>query len=248
MRSIFLCVIVMLLIITGCHNQSQECTFSFKGVDGSLTQISGCMIDSLEEGEWTVYDESGQKLQKGVYKLGIKMGVWNYYRSGREIVRKINWNKFEYPSLGLTTNLPVEFTRVTIRDSILRIDKVDTSSKLTIGIGIYNIKDENIDSFYLKGESDILANGWQYNVRRKKMVIDDKTFYLSIYSVSKGDSELTVSNLYGEMKPNKLISITVTCDEVNVKLAKILLPSIATNFFLDNKRLIHPLDEINIEE
>jgi hypothetical protein len=234
--------LLLLFFTISCKESRNPCEHKSKGQDNKIVKTIGCLSDSMEIGNWEKYGENGEIKEKGYYDNGIKSGEWFYFLNNI----KINWQKFEYDSYKIRTNVPMLISNIEKFNFYTKFNSSDTSKFLTLTIGVNNpnIKSINIDSYYKEIEQSIKNEGYQFKSEKIKFQCDGRYFYFIKNTALNKDNNLGVIdilNFYGFDVNNNFIEITCIGKNSSSKYVNIILSDVASNLFINNIRFIHPL-------
>lgn len=233
-----------LAILTGCSVVERDCSFSYVHLDKKVYNIKGCLVDSLEEGKWEIFDSSNNLLEWGNYEHGIRTGDWHYSQMPDDSI--ISWCKYQSDSLAIATNIPIFLDSLQEGSFFVKFSQRQESQLLNIVVAIHDVERNNLDvgSFYTLGEREIAAKGWKYQLQRQEIEANEGKYYFNLYSIdssTKGPFEIL--NVY-KLFDGKLVEITCSFDRMNSQRARAIFVSVFSNLFLSSKRFANPFENI----
>lgn len=210
-------------------------------------KVNGCLVDSLEQGTWHIYDTTNQLSEWGEFDQGIRKGTWHYLNESSDSV--VNWNKYLNNRLVIATNIP-EVLKVALDSSFfVKFSHKDSGSLLNLVIAVNNPigKEAHLDSFYLYGEKDISDKGWKYKSNRNRIAATGQHLYFNDYTLYPGDrEEFRTLTFYGNTPKGDLVEVTCSFAPRNEQLARLIFTSVVPNLFVDSVRFINPFDKIQL--
>jgi hypothetical protein len=237
-------VLFFFSILVGCDNKDSNCSFSYVHLDKKVYNIKGCLVDSLEEGKWQIFDSSNNLLEWGNYEHGIRTGDWHYSQMSDDSI--ISWKKYQNDSLAMATNIPIFLDSLQEGSFFAKFSQVRESRVFNIVIAIHDIERSNldVDSFYLLGEREIAAKEWKYQLQRQEIETNEGKYYFNLYNIdSSAKGPFEILNVY-KLFDGKLVEITCSFDSINSRRARTIFVSVLSNLFLNSKRFANPFENI----
>jgi len=233
-----------IILLCACTNKTSNCDLRYAKFNNDFFKIKGCLIDSLEDGDWIIYDTSNRVVEYGAFDMGLRNGQWHYRNSQLGI---INWIRYTKKSLGLLTNIPNSFDIIADSGYYIKMKSSNQKGLLNIVISVQEIAGEPIvlDSFFRDAQNEFSKNGWGYDFQGSKILSNNNEYYFTWYKIgnqTKSDSN-EILNIYSSLN-KKLVQITCTYEKRNEQFARVLFTSIISNLFIDSKRLLNPFIEV----
>jgi hypothetical protein len=241
---IVLVIILSFIFCVGCTNRT-ECKFDYVNAQQITYKAKGCLVDSLENGHWIIYDSTGQIIEQGQFDHGVRIGIWQY-PTQVALARGVEWEKYSNDSIGFLTNVPKILQSVEEGGYYVKWKTSDSSKSLQLVIAIHDLSGNSIDmdSFYLQSVKEIEAKGFRVSHKLEKLYASGRTYYFNFYEVRNNNMNFQMLNCYGAIDGH-LIDINVRFDISDAAFARNLFASILSNIFIDSKRFINPFAEIN---
>lgn len=240
----FLILLFSWAFLEGCNYINDECSFNYISLDKSEYKVKGCMRDSVEQGEWFVYDEQNILVEFGRFENGIRVGNWYHKDLNQD---SILWTKYENKRLGVVTNIPNIFQEVLDSLYFIKFSINDTSKFLNLVVSINNPLHERvgIDSFYIYSKNDIAEKGWKFESNHTKFSSTGKEYYFNQYTIFPEEAKTIESlNFYGITDNNDFVEVTCTYNSNTNDLARIVFASVVPNLFINSSRFVNPLNII----
>jgi len=231
-------------MMLGCNFKKENCTLKYIDINKKVYNIRGCLKDSLEDGEWLVYDTTNKLLEYGYFDNGLREGPWHYLQSSDSI---IVWKKFT-SKIGFTTNIP-DSLHITEDGSYFVKFKPSSKKKFSMVIALHDLSKENftVDSFYKIGENEIYERGFSYKYIRNKIISGKTKYYFNWYTLNQGvddKEQFEVMNIYSVID-QKLVDVTATFANTDENYSRQLFSSVISNFFIDSHRFLNPFSGID---
>jgi hypothetical protein len=237
-------LILFLSFAIACADHTQDCSFSHYDLDKNVYNVKGCMLDSLEHGDWYYYDSLNRLSESGRYDHGVREGAWHY--SNQNTDSMIFWTVYRNDRLGLRTNIP-NMLRLSIDSAFyVKFQAIDSNRYLNLVITVNNplAKEVKLDSFYKRNEQEILDRGYNFTYSHNKLISKKKKYFSNWYSLSRnGDPKLEILTFYGYLG-DQFIEVTCTYDPKEKAFASTIFTAVALNLFLETNRFINPFDKL----
>lgn len=169
--------IILTFVLTGCQSKTDNCNLSYVGMSGNVYHIKGCLINSLEDGKWLVYDTQNHLVESGCYRDGLRVGKWDYFSNNSDI--QIVWKRY-ISDLGFETSIPDFLSLVSAGEDFVKFKDTVHSGTLNLLIAVHNIRAENIDprTFYKVGQSELQQMGWSFKNKQSTLCSRRDTYYI----------------------------------------------------------------------
>lgn len=206
--------------------------------------IQGCLVDSVENGHWTVYDTAKKIVEDGQFDKGIRTGKWSYpLMLSNDTV--IIWSKYENDSLKLVTNRPILLDDVRNGPTYTRWRFADTSKILSV---VIETRDTvglrlDIDSFYIQATADLIAIGFEVHVLDYRKLTIAGEDYLSAYEVFDSHQRSNIYSCYA-IRGGHLIHVITRFENKYEPLARKIFESVSTSLYIDRRRFVNPLSSL----
>lgn len=234
--------------LNSCNVKDQNCDLQYVDLSHKTYRIKGCLNNqSLEDGNWEVYDSANSVVENGSYSNGIRVGVWNYPQENN---LSLTWNKYSYEKIGLLTNILAGFAMVESDSSSVKLSNSDSSNLINIVIALHDLGSTNIDpeEYHKQGENEITQRGWQFQQNRTELILKDRKAYFNEYKVTLDASDrgktFYLSNIYSIISDNKLVEITCRYSDKGGLEARKMFFGIMTNCYIDGQRFFNPFEKV----
>jgi hypothetical protein len=241
--------VILILITYGCKQYDTNCSLQYVDFEKKIYTVKGCLIDSVENGNWSIYDPSGILSESGKYNKGVREGNWRYTNDKVDSI--ISWQRYVNKRLKLLTNIPSGFDSIASTVNNIKLSSSDTIKKVDISITVGDLPTHSItmEKYYEKVEENILRPGWLYGFTRDSFQTKNQKYYLNEYKVDTLNGKgFKVLSAYGSLPNNKFIEITSTYNADKVIVARNIFFSILSNIFLDNTRFVNPFNIVEVEK
>ncbi len=242
MRKLIYCISI---VIASCNSGGQDCLSKEFDFAGQQYYADGCLINEMETGAWSFYQDPKKLISRGIYERGIRIGEWHYPENSSDST--IEWKRYEKKNLELAFNIPTRLQVVsdTLNDAMF--SNFDSSKLFNIILSVIPIEetDKQTENYYQQGEAEIKDKGWKFSRKSSKIITKNQEFYFNTYTItiSAGQS-FKVLNMYRLMADKKLLEISCRYDEQIEPSAKIVFFSVFTNSFYKNERFLNPFERI----
>jgi hypothetical protein len=239
-----LLISLFILCLNSCRNNTKICDDEIVRARHLKYKIEGCIIDSLEQGVWTIFDESQQISQTGRFDSGLHVGTWFYGSLKKE---KLKWVKYENKNLSIKTNVPIGLNILEDSATFVKFSNEDSSNLFNLVISIHKVSQEklNVVEFYKGAEKEILERQWKFTSKKTRLDAKNDTFYIDSYQIDDKQKGFSVMQFYTK-KNDSIINISCRFNAISQIEAERIFYGIISSFFFDTKRVIDPLEEINI--
>ncbi len=236
-------LISLVLLQYNCTNQ--DCSLRKFGFANQDYNAQGCIVNGIEQGEWSFFNFSNQLTEKGIFENGLRVGKWYYPQNKSDSI--IEWKRFERANLKLTFNIPVLLEVVEDSLDYIKFSNKDTSKLFNIVLSVNEIakSEKKIEEYYKQGEEEILVNDWTFVSKRNKIVTKSRILYFNDYSISpKEGTNFKVLNIYGMIDNKNIFEISCRFNEEIEGSARLIFFSLLTNCFNNGKRVVNPFEDI----
>lgn len=200
--------------------------------------------DGLEDGEWKYYDNNGNILEEGVFKDGIRVGKWKYYTPNKD---SIIWRLYKNPSGSIETNIPNDLFLAEDGDSISVFKSRDSTElfNLSIGKGYPGDIPEYKVSLY-KDFSDLHAEIKDSVSQYIKTDVGKEYLFNRIVGLDSSKRSFLFFNIIGSDGRNKLVEISLRCDNRLSDRAQKVFFSIVPNLFVESNRFLKEQETVKV--
>lgn len=244
-KGVFVFLVIMNVFLGGCNSRSENCGIKNFHFQNRSYQTEGCLVNDLEDGDWSFYDDSKKLIEKGFFDKGIRTGKWHYPINKNDTV--IEWKKYLKENLNLLFNIPIKLEVIEDSTEYIKFSNGDSSKLFNLVLSVHGLvqAQKSIDNYYLQAEEEIIRNEWKFNSKNDKIIAKDATFYLNEYTIHITESNgFKVLNIYRLIQKDKLLEVSCRYDESTETTAKTIFYSVITNIFYDNKRFFNPFEEL----
>lgn len=236
---------IVMALLHACSSGNDECSRRYIDPGQKVFTIKGCLKDSLENGEWTIYDSAQRIVEQGSFGKGIRTGKWRYpgMPSADSV---IEWTQYRNSRLDIATNIPRQFSPQE-QGTLTAWQSSDTTQPFSIEISLAPPGDSiGLDSFYLVNEAGFTSRGWTLTRTTSKVTFKEKPYILSLYDVDTGKGGvLQVLNCYGMTAGGKVLNISVACHPSRTALAATVFSAVLSNIFVGGSRFIDPFNDLH---
>lgn len=233
------------LLFWQCSCSIRDCSVKRFSFINEKYYAYGCLVNNTENGDWRIYNDRDQLIEKGVYENGLKIGKWYYPENRNDSV--IIWKKYEKKNLNLLFSIPALLDIVEDSSAYIKFSNKDTAKLFNIVLSIHNIQEskKNIEEYYKQGEEEIIDRNWAFINKRNKIITDQRVIYFNEYLINTTKSErFKVLNMYSVVNDNLIFEVSCRFDERTEPTARTIFFSLLSSSFYNNRRFINPLDEI----
>lgn len=236
---------ILASFLLSCNDGSTVCDNDGVGPNGELYKVRGCMVNSLEDGTWKIYDSAQKLSATGKFEKGIRVGTWQYGEAANN--ETIEWKKYENVRLKIKTNIPQGLELVEDSSGFIKFSNKDSNNLFNLVFIDHNLNEESIyvPEYHKVGESEVLAKGWKYLQKKIRLDLKNDTLYFNSYQIQDGKNGFSILNIY-EKLDNHLIEVICRYNEPSEREAKRVFFSVISNLFLQKNRFMNPFDKVNI--
>ncbi len=231
---------IFLCFILACEYKAEKLyELHFSGYKFSA---KGIMNNSLEEGNWEIYNFMDMPLETGEFKDGLRYGDW--VESKNTYQKVTNWIMNEDTVFHIKMSLPYKFDTLEIGDFYYKMLYKNHEFIDNIAFSINNPVNTLLDINDIHKESQKFINqkGKRFKVERKKLLDNTHVAYIDEYTITDSPStEFYLLHFYTKLKNKKLIEITIHGN--NLLETKKVFYKIIMNCFLEGERIFYPLTQ-----
>jgi hypothetical protein len=233
------------LLFLQCNYTNQNCSLRKLNFANHEYEAQGCIVNNLEQGEWSFFNIENQLTEKGSYENGLRVGRWYYPQNKSDSI--IEWKKYDKVNLKLTFNIPALLEVAEDSSNYIKFSNKDTSKLFNVVLSVNELakSEKKIEEYYQQGEEEILANDWTFTSERNKITTKSRIIYFNDYSISqKNGNRFRVLNIYGMIDSKNIFEISCRFNKEIEGSARLVFFSLLTNCFYDMGRFINPFEEI----
>jgi hypothetical protein len=205
--------------------------------------------DVIENGAFTVDDESGNIIAEGKFMKGLRVGQWTYHPSDTQVI-KIDWNKYEKQGGSVLINYPKDWETIEADERPFQASfplKEGENEKGKYFIILSHNKDSiemNLERYFSYYQSRMFDTEkiTEYAFFEFKTAAN-KSFYFSRYVIERNGEEILAFSFLGENGPT---IYDITYSSLNEDIAKkhIIFFDMIRSLVLEGKRFFSPFDPV----
>jgi len=191
----------------------------------------------MEDGNWTILDDSDRLISKGQFENGFKIGIWEYLLNSDDTI-KIKWDKYYNKDQNYKVNLPVNWLMN------------DTLNNLFESYHFIN-NSTNYETLVIieHNENDIKMSVLEYSEYSKKMMELDSVKYRTVSDSVINGNEISYFTRYAY---NDKIIFNFICENngiiydityktfLDINYSYILFFDFVRSLTIKNKRIFSP--------
>jgi hypothetical protein len=200
--------------------------------------------NGLETGIWELKDSTGIITESGRFDSGLMVGIWNYFLPVRD---EWEWKAIKSPNGKIKTSLPVFVSVKENYDSLILASSIDTGIGFTAIVSTNASVISSISEYSDAVFSELRASNIKIiDSAKQKIVLKNGQEYVyhHILCLTPRKDTLQLFNMATINDNNKLIEVTVRCEQRLELFGRRTFYSIAPYTFINNKRFINQKDEV----
>lgn len=221
-----------------CRHHQSDCGPHVGISEGKKYVAKGCFVDSLENGDWTFEDDSGNITESGQYKDGLRIGDWHYPGNGMDSV--IGWTNYSFNYGKIRFNVPVLLSAVEGSVDYVKFSNEDSSKLFNLVLSKQKIDTiGKLNELHKVGEKEILSNGWEYEIKKDAISTKYGMVYLNEFDVKAEPVDFLILNIYRKISDEYVLVVTARYSPLIERSARIVFFSVVSNLFIGKERFLN---------